>query len=159
MLYQERAAIDFNWHEIVIEGQNVLCKKWGSKITRKTTLIYQLGSRKPVARTMGTVEVEDMTLEFNYMAGLKFLSIFGVTDFSVIDTQFAGREFEMIDSITDPRPIPSAAGRSTSIYKGCEILSLETTGEAGETPTGLVVTIGAREAIIARGTAGGGASL
>jgi hypothetical protein len=156
MIFQERAGVDFNWHEIVIEGQSVLCKKWGAKFTRKTTKIWRLGNNGAAARTIGTSEIEDMTMEFDFMAGIKFLAIFGVNDFNPSDFEFAGRTFEMIDNVRDTRPL-GTAGSATTIYKDCEVISIETTGEVGETPTGFVVGISVLRGTLARGAAGGGA--
>ena len=159
MIYQERAGVDFNWHNIVIEGENLLCKKWGSKFARKTAKIWRLGDKRPIARTIGTSEIEDMTLEFDYMAGIKFLAIFGVTDFTAVDFDFAGRVFEMLDIVSDPRPIASNAGSATTIYKDCEVISIETSGEVGETPTSFIVGISVLRGTMARGAAGGGVTL
>jgi hypothetical protein len=157
MIFDERAGVDFNWHTIVIEGTSVLCKKWGAKFARKTTKIWRLGNKRPVARTIGTSEIEDMTVEFDFMAGIKFLAIFGVSDFNPTDFDFAGRLFEMLDIVEDPRPVANNVGRSQNIYKDCEVISIETTGEVGETPTGFVVGISALRGTLARGAAGGGA--
>ena len=157
MIWDDRAAVDFNWHTITIEGQSLLCKKWGSKVARKTTKIWRLGNRRPVARTIGTSAIEDMTLEFDYAAGLKFLSIFGVSDFNPANVDFAGRVFEMLDVVSDPRPVANNVGTATNVYTNCEVISLESSGEVGETPTSFIVGISVLDGTIARGAAGGGA--
>lgn len=157
MRWSKGAAVDANWHKFVFEGKEFFPKKSGGKVTRTFELIYRIGDRRAQARTIGTVKVEDITIELDFAAGIQFLGILGLSDFNPATIDLSGRSFEFLDVVTDPRPIPSNVGTSTTIYKGSEIVAIETSTEQGSgAPDMMVFTISSLEAEQFRGAAGGG---
>lgn len=161
MIYDETAAVDHNWVEVVIEGKTLHAKKIGYKAKRNVQNVFRMGKRVVQAFTLGTSEVEDFTYEFDYIAGIEFLSIFGVNDLNATNTDFAGRVFEIVETIGDPR---SAAfvrpvGSVANVLKGCEVIGCEWSHEVGEAASLMSFTIRAKELDGAKGAAGGGFKL
>lgn len=161
MRYARNAAVDANWHELLIDGKKAYPKKiGGGKVERTTEDIIRIGGRTAEARTVGTVKVEPLTLEFDYAAGIQFLEIYGLSDFNPATINLTGQTKEILDIVTDPRPIPENVGTATTVYKGCEITAIETTTEQGSgAPDMMVITIAVLEAEKFRGAAGGGVRL
>jgi hypothetical protein len=159
MIYQENAAVDFNWVTLMIEGQPVKAKKHGFKVARSTSDVFRYGSNEVQAFTLGTVKVEDTTIEFDYMGAMTVKRIFGITDQNAATTALAGREFEMIEDVRDPRPVAGNAGGETNIAKGCEVVGVEWSVEAGEAATPMTWIVKIKKLEMARGAAGGGFTL
>lgn len=158
MIYREGAAVDSNWVTLIIEGQPVRCKKTEFSAKRNKANVMRQGSDSVQAYTLGTNEVEDSTWEFDYMGGVSFMRIFGVTDQNPTITSFAGREFEAIEYVSDPRPLGTAGGH-TNIAKGCEIIGIKWGHEKSEAASTFSVTVAIKRLEIFRGAAGGGATL
>jgi hypothetical protein len=157
MRWSNKAAVDANWHEFKLEGKSFYPKKSGGKVTRSFELIYRIGERTAQARTIGTVKVEDITVELDFAAGIQFLGILGLSDFNPETIDLAGRSFEFLDIVTDPRPGPVNTGTATTIYKDSEIVAIETSTEQGSgAPDMMIFTISALKADQFRGAAGGG---
>lgn len=162
MIYVPSIAIDANWRTLTIEGQKLPVKKTDFEAKRDTEKVMRSGSNFAQARTLGVGEVADSTWEFDYMGGVKFMSIFGVNDFNVTVTSFAGRMFEAIELVKDPRPISGVfglAGSHTNIVKGCEVIGVKWGFEQGPASATLTVVVSILTAELFRGAAGGGATL
>jgi hypothetical protein len=158
MIYDERSAVDANWRTLIIEGQPVRCKKTEFSAKSNTENVLRSGSDSVEAYTIGTNEVEDSTWEFDYMGGVAFMRIFGVTDQNPTLTSFAGREFEAVERVSDPRPLGTAGGH-TNIAKGCRVIGIKWGFEQGPAAATFSVTVKIRKVEVFRGAAGGGATL
>lgn len=158
MIYREDSAVDSNWVTLVIEGKPVRCKKTEFSAKSNTQKVFRQGSDSAQATTIGTNEVEDSTWEFDYMGGVSFMAIFGVNDVNPTVTSFAGREFEAIEHVADPRPLGTAGGH-TNIAKGCRIIGVKWGHEKSEAASTYSVVVSIRRVEFFRGAAGGGATL
>lgn len=158
MIYREDSAVDANWRTLIIEGKPVRCKKTEFSAKRNTQNVYRSGSDSVEAFTIGTNEVEDSTWEFDYMGGVSFMSIFGVNDTNPTLTSFAGRVFEALEYVADPRPLGTAGGH-VNIAKGCEVIGIKWGHEQSEAASTYSVVVKIKRLEIFRGSAGGGATL
>ena len=162
MIYRPESAVDANWRELVILGQPVPCKKTEFSAKRNVEVVYRSGSDSVAAYTFGTNEVEDSTIEFDYMGAVKFLAIFGVNDFNPTLTSFAGLSFEMLERVNDPRPITGvvlSAGGHSNIAKGCEVIGFKWGFEQGPGVATTSITVKIKRLEMHRGAAGGGFTL
>jgi hypothetical protein len=163
MIYREKSAVDANWRKLMIEGQEIPVKKTDFEVKRDTEKVLRSGKNRAQARTLGIENVEDSTWEFDYMGGVKFMSVFGVNDINATVTSFAGREFEAIEHVSDPRTgltaVVGNAGAHTNIVKGCEVIGFKWSFEQGPASATLTVVVSILEAVLFRGAAGGGATL
>lgn len=158
MIYDEQSAVDANWRTLIIEGKPVRCKKTEFSAKRNKENVTRSGSDSVQAFTIGTNEVEDSTWEFDYMGGVSFMRIFGITDQNPTVTSFAGRVFEALEYVADPRPLGTAGGH-TNIAKGCEVIGIKWGFEQGPAAGTFSVTVAIKRLEIFRGAAGGGATL
>ncbi len=162
MIYTPSTAVDANWRTLIIEGQPVPCKKTEFSAKRNTENVFRSGSDSVEAYTIGTNEVEDCTIEFDYMAAVKFVRVFGVSDVNPLLTSFAGRVFEMLERVADPRPLIAAVGNAgghTNIAKGCEVIGFKWGFEQGPGVATTSVMVKIKRLEIHRGAAGGGFTL
>jgi hypothetical protein len=156
MIFQKEKAPDFNWVTLFANNDEVAAKKHAFKATRQTQKIKRYGSNKDVARTIGTANVDDTVIEFDWMGAVKFLKALGVTDYSLVQVGLAGKTFEMIEGIRDPETnIFKSAGGLTNIAKGCEVVGAEWSSEAGENASTLSITVSILDLDIAKGDKGG----
>jgi hypothetical protein len=156
MIFQKDKAPDFNWVTLFANGAEVAAKKHGFKQTRATQKIKRYGSPKDVARTRGTVTVEDTVIEFDWMGAVKFMQSLGVTDYNLAPVDLVGKTFEMVEGIRDPETnIFKSAGGLTNVAKGCEVVGAEWSSEASENASPLSITVSILDLDIAKGDKGG----
>jgi hypothetical protein len=156
MIFKKEKAPDFNWVTLRAGGAEVRAKKHGFKATRATQKIMRYGSNKAVARTIGTSNVDDTAIEFDWIGAISFLNAMGVTDYNLVPVKLAGKTFEMTEDIRDPETNPlRSAGGFVNIAKGCEIIGVEWNSEAGENASPLTITVSILDLDIAKGDLGG----
>jgi hypothetical protein len=156
MIFKKDKAPDFNWVTLLVGTTEVLAKKHGFKVTRTTQKVMRYGSNKAVARTVGTSNVDDTVIEFDWMGALPFLEALGITDFNTIEVTLAGKEFEMVEGIRDPETnLFKSAGGLTNIAKKCEVVAVEWSSEASENASPLNITVSILDMVIAKGDKGG----
>lgn len=156
MIYQKNKAADFNWSTLRANGVTVLAKKYGFKAARTVQKVMRHGSNKAVARTIGTTNVEDTVLEFDWIGAVPFLAAMGVTDYNLVETALAGKTFEMVEDIRDPETNPlKSAGGFVNVAKNCEIIGVEWNSEAGENVSPLTITVSILDIVVAKGDKGG----
>jgi hypothetical protein len=159
MIYNPAVAVDFNYVTLLIEGQPIKAKKHGFKVVRETEDVVRYGKNEVEAYTIGTTKVEPATIEFDYMGAKTIKRIFGITDQGAATISLAGREFEMVEDVRDPRPVLSNVGGETNVAKGCEVVGVEWNFEAGPAATPMTWTVKIKTMEMARGAAGGGFTL
>ena len=156
MIFQERKAPDFNWITLRVNGVEVAAKKHNFKATRTVQKVSRYGSNKAVARTIGTFNVEDTVIEFDWMGANTILRAMGVTDSNLAPVTLAGKSFEMVEDIRDPETnLFKSAGGWTNAAKDCEVLAVEWTGETAEGASAMSWTISILDIDIAKGDKGG----
>jgi hypothetical protein len=143
----------------MVEGTSIKARKHGFKVARTTADVGRYGSNEVQAFTLGTVKVDDTTIEFDYIGASTIKRIFGITDQNALTIALCGREFEMVEHVRDPRPIASNAGGETNIAKGCEVVGVEWNFEYGETATPMMWVVKIKKLEMARGASGGGFTL
>ena len=159
MLYSPSVAVDFNFVTLMIEGQPIKAKKHGFEVSRDTEDVFRYGSNEVEAFTIGVTKTEPAVIEFDYMGAASIKRIFGITDQNAATISLAGREFEMIEDVRDPRPVLSNVGGETNIAKGCEVVKVAWNFEAGPAATPMTWTVKIKTMAMAVGAAGGGFTL
>jgi hypothetical protein len=157
MREQLHKAPDFNWVTILLGLTPIRAKKYGVKMTRTVAKVYRFGSSRAQARTRGTSNVDDTTLEFDWMGAQSFLRELGVSDVNPLELDLVGKQFEITEDIRDPEPnLAKSAGGLTNVLQNCEVISFEWSHEATEKESSLMVGISILSAKMAKGDLGGG---